>query len=95
MQRRTRSELQMLREIVWLLVGKHRLPCFFCQLALLELPPRTPFGRGYHSAITTKMCVHHIDEERLALAHSSCHRSFHMKQRREDEQQTSDSGDVS
>lgn len=82
---RTKSELQMLRELVWLLVGKRKLTCFFCSEPLLEADHLT-FGHHHHPPLKELITVHHIDfdranntNENLALCHRSCHKSFHRK----------------
>lgn len=86
MLRATKSELQMLREIGWLLLPT--LPCYFCHKALVNRIQMT-FGHRRHPPITVKLTVHHEDRDRdnnsdvnLHLCHSKCHRDYHANLRR-------------
>lgn len=88
MRRSTKSELRMLREVVHYF-GR-RTKCFFCHQPLLEAPSAS-FGHRDHAPIRTRLCIHHVDEDRennqdsnLKPAHSRCHKRFHArKQTRE------------
>lgn len=86
MNRSTKSELQMLREVAWFML--HQTRCFFCKDPITKLPPDLTFGHRRHPPFNTEVTLHHLDENRqnnspsnLAWAHTSCHRSYHAKQR--------------
>ena len=84
MQKSTKSERQMLREIVWLWGSQHL--CFFCNKPLLLREQGMTFGHRRHGPITAKLTVHHKDhnrennkDENLALAHTICHKRYHAE----------------
>lgn len=86
MNRATKSELQMLREVGWFFLSITK--CFFCKEILAKLPPDMTFGHRRHPPLKTEVTLHHVDEDRqnnspsnLAWAHTNCHRSYHAKQR--------------
>lgn len=91
------AELQMLREIVWLLLGhpsNNRL-CIFCGKRLLTSSGMT-YGHRRHPKITEKLTIHHVDETRsnnamynLTIVHTTCHKTYHAAQRSQDEYTTS------
>lgn len=63
MQRATKAELQMLRELGWLILP--RLECFFCHSPIMGGPQGAmTFGHRRHPAIETKFTVHHEDKDR-------------------------------
>lgn len=88
-----KAELQMLRELVWFLVGvphplNGKTVCYFCHKPLLDLPSDVTFGHRRHNKIDVKITLHHEDLNRennswsnLYLCHDSCHRSYHNKLR--------------
>lgn len=79
----TKSELQMLRELT-----RHYTEgqvCYFCHRPLLPVEELT-FGHRRHSPVTTRLTIHHQDENRenntranRKVCHTSCHKSFHMR----------------
>jgi hypothetical protein len=93
MRRSTTSELRMLRMIAWH-VGLDT-KCCFCHQPLLDeqlLQGRETKNQhlgGYSiSPIKTKITLHHVDGNHYnnegnnrKLAHTTCHKSFHMRQR--------------
>jgi hypothetical protein len=98
MQRGTKSELQMLREVGWLILSQNT--CFFCHRKLLERPPSMTFGHRRHPPIEARITVHHDDKNRenntdanLKFSHKLCHVAFHANERRmsDDEPDSSDS----
>jgi hypothetical protein len=59
--------------------------CWFCQLSLLENNSET-FGHRDHQPITTKLTIHHVNENHednrksnRVPCHQSCHKSYHAK----------------
>lgn len=86
MQRSTKSELQMLREVSWLLCP--RLMCEFCHRPLLVRPQGMTFGHRRHPSVSIKLSTHHRDrnrennfDENLGLVHRKCHEAYHASQR--------------
>lgn len=83
MRKSTRQELRKCRELLhFLLRGKL---CFFCKTALHTNGSYAKDGDGQGSPIARNITIHHIDldhdndaESNKALAHSACHRSFHL-----------------
>ena len=85
------AELQMLRELVWLLLGHcqtGQVVCIFCGERLLRGIPNMTFGHRRHTKITTQLAVHHHDENRdnnginnLSIVHSDCHKRHHKEKR--------------
>lgn len=75
-----KSELQMLRELVWLhfsvteteaallhtsgLLIPALRGCFFCHKPLLIRPDKMTFGHSHHPPINVDITQHHIDENR-------------------------------
>ncbi len=88
MRRSTKSELRMLREIVWHFCTIKK--CFFCKQPLLEMTEKEMrFGRRDFPPVKVKLAIHHEDENRRnnsrenrKPAHSKCHRRHHIKQLR-------------
>jgi len=85
MRRSTKSELRMLREIVWH-IGTIK-KCFFCKKPLLD-PGATAieFGERNCPPVTIRIAIHHKNEdhednrpENRKLAHSKCHRRYHIR----------------
>lgn len=105
MQKGTKSELQMLREVGWLVLA--HLKCRFCKNHLLERPANMTFGHRRHPPITVKLSVHHIKHDRdknkttaifaeeiqgdVTLVHKSCHERFHANLRRTSESELDES----
>jgi hypothetical protein len=91
MQRATKAEFQMLREIAWFYLPI--TPCYFCKNMLIHEPPEgSTFGHRRHPSIDGKITFHHKDHNRnnnkrenLAPSHSSCHRQYHANLRRTSE----------
>lgn len=84
MHRTTKSELQMLREVGWLLLPQ--LACCFCGRPLSYRPLDMTFGHRRHGPVLVKLSVHHKDHVRehnsndnLALAHKVCHIKYHAR----------------
>ena len=89
MQKRTRSELQMLREIAWLLLPDRH--CTFCGKLLLatDNPRNKQFGNRRHGPVPVELTTHHEDYNRdnndwenLALVHTNCHKVHHAARRK-------------
>jgi hypothetical protein len=84
MRKSTCNELRKLRELVrFTLRGKC---CFFCHKELFEDDATYKDGDGRGAPIACQITVHHVDlnhdndrRENKRLAHSSCHKRFHMK----------------
>lgn len=106
MQKGTKSELQMLREISWLILP--HLKCPFCRNYLItERPAGMTFGHRRHPPITIKLSVHHRKHDRdknktvaiafeeiqgdVTLVHKSCHERFHANLRRTSEPELDES----
>ena len=91
MQRATKAEFQMLREIAWYFLPV--TPCFFCHRRLIDDPPNgSTFGHRRHPAIDGKITFHHKDHNRsnndrsnLAPSHKLCHIQYHVNLRRTSE----------
>ena len=86
MRRSSKSELRMLREMMWHFGLIKR--CRFCKKPLLTWPDEREmrFGRRDFPQVKTKLCIHHEDEDRTnndddnrKPAHSKCHRQYHIK----------------
>jgi len=99
MQKATKSELQMLREMVWHF-GEITL-CEFCHRPLLHIPPGMTFGHRRHPPIDTKLTIHHRDRNRdnnqasnRVPAHRSCHIQYHANLRRTSSEPDDESTDV-
>jgi hypothetical protein len=90
MQRSKRRELNKLRELAWfLLIEKH---CCFCEQAFLYGLEANVIAFGNATApalpVGMQISIHHVDENHennfpgnLALAHTSCHKRFHLLKR--------------
>lgn len=85
-----KSELQMLRELVWWLLSKREVMyCYFCKGPLLiDRPISMTFGHRRHPKIDVDITLHHVDENRdnnestnLVPCHSHCHKSYHAQKR--------------
>lgn len=84
----TARELRMLREVGWFFLSDK--VCCFCGRPLISLEGFTlTFGHRRHMPIHALLTLHHEDEDRsnndktnLSWAHTSCHKSHHMKQRK-------------
>ena len=85
MRRSTKAELRMLREITWHIGTMKK--CCFCKKFLLD-PGATSIAYGERSAPPVKvvLTIHHENEdhednrpENRKLAHSKCHRRYHVK----------------
>jgi hypothetical protein len=88
-QKATKSERQMLREIAWLWLPQKA--CALCHKPLLVRPEGMTFGHRRHSPIPVKFTVHHYDHNRennhdanLFVVHSTCHRTYHAEVNRGD-----------
>lgn len=93
-------ELQMLRELVWNLLGIgdgiQNCPdaprCFVCGRHLLRAEGiNRTFGHRRHTQVKTKLTVHHIDENRdnnalynTVIVHRACHKKYHNQKRAEE-----------
>jgi hypothetical protein len=85
MQSATKSELQMLRELVrYYAQGR---VCYFCKRVLIDNCDVT-FGHRHHSPVVDRITLHHLDEDRennrkenLIDCHTACHRSHHARKR--------------
>lgn len=64
LQRGTKSELQMLRELAWWVLP--RLECYFCHRPILDGPQTAmTFGHRRHPPLVdTKFTMHHADKDR-------------------------------
>ena len=88
MQRATKAEFQMLREVAWFFLPITE--CYFCHKPLINEPLEgSTFGHRRHPSIEGKLTFHHKDHNRnhnkrenLAPAHSDCHRRYHANLRR-------------
>lgn len=87
MRKSTRRELRKLRELVHFLLAERR--CCFCRQLLVETPGHYAPGNGEGPPLDDAICVHHRDGDHhnnrranTRLAHSTCHKRFHARQRR-------------
>lgn len=91
-----KAELQMLRELAWLVFGLEdgnatiTIPrqCCFCGFSLLRASPPPTFGHRRHTSPPLDLTWHHQDGNRennsranLLPCHDSCHRSYHAQLR--------------
>jgi hypothetical protein len=101
MQRGTKAELQMLRELAWLIFPA--IACPFCHKPLLVRHLDMTYGHRRHPPVTTKLTVHHRDHNRennnpglivgggnLAPCHRQCHINYHANLRRKDDPELDD-----
>lgn len=86
MRKDTRSELQMLRELTWLMLTQYEATCMLCHEPLLLRPNGMTFGHRRHPKIPVRFTVHHVDHDRtnnqlsnLAIVHSGCHKKYHAE----------------
>src|SRR5882724_5086121 len=87
MQRATKAELQMLRELVWF--WGTRDTCEFCKKPLIKTPYDLTFGHRRHPPIVAKLTIHHRNRNRednsiynTTSCHQACHRNYHANLRR-------------
>lgn len=86
MRKSTRQELRKSRELIrFLLRGKC---CYFCKRELMKDESYAKDGDGQGSPIARRITIHHVDgnhdndkRSNKRLAHTRCHKSFHMRQR--------------
>lgn len=90
MQKGTKAELQMLREMAWAFLSQ--IKCCFCSLPLVQREPGMTFGHRRHPSVKVKLTVHHRDRNRennkpdnLGACHQACHIAHHAKERRKHE----------
>lgn len=85
MRKSIRSELRMLREIVWHIGTSKK--CYFCEELLLD-PGAIDLRFGERSCPPVKiaLAIHHRNEDHddnrpsnRKLAHSSCHKRYHIQ----------------
>ncbi len=90
MSKETRRQLGKAYELLWLLLDDKK--CYFCKKPVLDSSGYGPvkFGNASAPPIELDITEHHIDgnhsnngrvgdRSNLALAHESCHKSFHAK----------------
>ena len=84
------AEKQMLREIVWFLLGMNPdQRCCFCGKPLLvAINMNRTFGHRRHTSVPIKLTLHHRDENRdnnapanLNIVHRACHKRHHNQER--------------
>jgi len=87
MQKQTKAELQMLREMAYLLLPD--IACFFCKKPLIERPPDITFGHRRHPPVKVKLTAHHRNHNRednyrynVQPCHQVCHQLYHANDRR-------------
>ena len=86
MRKSTRQELRKCRELIRHLIrGKI---CWFCKKPLMDDESYAKDGDGQGSPISRLITIHHKDgnhkndeKKNKKLAHTSCHKSYHMKER--------------
>jgi hypothetical protein len=94
MRKSTRSELRMLREMMWHFGLTTK--CYFCHKPLLKFhnditgANEPHFGDRECPPVKTVLTIHHKNEDHKddraknrRPCHSSCHRRHHMKRRHE------------
>src|SRR5208283_319162 len=84
MRKSIRSELRMLRELVWH-IGIHER-CYFCGKRLLEDTGTLKFGERSCPPVKVALVIHHRNHKHednqtrnRKLAHSSCHKRYHIQ----------------
>src|SRR6266699_4294802 len=87
MSKESRREVGKSRELLWHFLEGEK--CFFCKKPFLEngVPRYVKFGNASANPMDLDCTIHHKDgdhennkQSNRALAHQSCHRSFHAKQ---------------
>ncbi len=83
------AELQMLRELVWLMFGQYNFAnCVFCNKRLVEEPKgvNATFGHRRHTKVKALLTIHHVSEDRednrlsnLVIVHTTCHKAYHKE----------------
>lgn len=84
MRSSTKSEIRMLREMIWHFGTITK--CRFCKKPLLEAARNFQYGARDFPPVKERLAIHHEDEVRgnndasnRKPAHSKCHKSYHAK----------------